>query len=53
MFAAALGFVAALFLTDRTRVAHLAAVDDDRADAQRAERASPPLRHHDVPRVAS
>lgn len=29
MFAAALGLVAALFLTDRTKVAHLAAVDEE------------------------
>ncbi|MCK0505782.1 citrate-proton symporter [Aromatoleum anaerobium] len=29
MFAAALGFVAALFLTDRTHVVHLAAVDEE------------------------
>jgi MFS family permease len=32
MFASALGFVAALFLTDRTWVAHLAAVDEGSAD---------------------
>ncbi|MBD5803146.1 Proline/betaine transporter [Azoarcus sp. Aa7] len=37
MFAAVLGFVAALFLTDRTHVAHLAAVDED-IPAPRAER---------------
>ncbi len=53
MFAAALGFVAALFLTDRTRVAHLAAVDDQAADEQRAERPSAPLHRHGAARVAS
>ncbi|HEY0856176.1 MAG TPA: MFS transporter, partial [Albitalea sp.] len=34
MFAAALGFVSALFLTDRTHVAHLAAVDEESAASQ-------------------
>ncbi|HJV26948.1 MAG TPA: MFS transporter [Aromatoleum sp.] len=36
MFASALGFVAALFLTDRTHVAHLAAVDEESGVTQTA-----------------
>lgn len=49
MFASALGFVAALFLTDRTHVAHLAAVDEGATEIPPQLKAGTTL----TPRVAA